>query len=337
MPTKTLPPSITNATLIDIIRKPAGGAAGLGKMRALSALRLSRSTKKVEVFSAVLADRQELTRYKHMAIFGLYELGGERAEQALIDNVPNADAQTAATVAEALGRIGSPSAIRITRELEAMASPDSKPRAAFATSLLAYRHNLPGHEVAAAGQLAMIAAGSEVNQIKVSRAVSDEANLAMAALEREPVGVNLDLERAQYIECPPNIFLLVWNRQFSGSQLRNLRTRKGVLGLLFRRSRFEDAYALSAFVLATPKDDGLQLTLHRSNGIVQFAGLLVLDANEARFTISSVERPGAVAIEFSGAIRDGQLNVASARSALTASRKREPKPVPADLSPADME
>jgi hypothetical protein len=260
-----------------------------------------------------------------MAALGLYELGGEQAERALIANVPNVDAQSAATVALALGRIGSPDAVRVTQELEAMASPDSKSRAAFGTSLLAYRHNLPGHEVQVPGQMLEIAPSSEVQDIQVNPAAMAESNLALVSLEQEPVDVDLTTENAQQIVCPPNTFLFLWNRHIMGSRLRDLQSHKGVIGLVFRKSRFKDAYDPSALVLATPRGSEIQLTLHRSNGSVQYAGSLVLHANETRFMLRTAERPGSVAIEFSGAIVDGRLTMEAAHSAVTALRRRQPK------------
>lgn len=327
MATKTTPEGIRNTRLIQIIMTNQPGPDGLSKMRALTALRQSRSTKKVEVFSSILANRQEQRRFKHMAARGLYELGGQRAEQALTENARNVDEYTAATFAQALGRIGSERSVSVMSELQTVALPAAKARAAFATSLLAYRHHLEGHEVEAPrdDQLMELPADSEAIDMKVAKAGEDEATLAMAALKQEPVDVSLTVENAQQIICGPNNFVLLWNREFAGQQLRRLQERKGVVGLLFRRSRFEDAYALSSFVLGTPDGERLKVSLHRSsNGDMMYAGWVELSGAEARFDIQAVKRPGASAIKFTGSISNGQLAMDAARVATRVQSRREP-------------
>ena len=141
-------------------------------MRAIIALRHSRSTQKAEVFSSLLADRQELPRFRHMAVTGLLELGGVGAERALLESVRNADELTAAPLALALGRIGSPDAETAISGLRSRALPAQRSQVEFAMSLLAYRHNLAGGEVAvpAADSLLSINRDSHTQPIVIASA-----------------------------------------------------------------------------------------------------------------------------------------------------------------------
>jgi len=301
---------------------------GMSKMRAMTALRRSRSTQKVAVFSSVLEDQAELPRFRNMAVAGLLELGGVRAEQALVESAPHVDEYTAATLAQALGRIGSPDSIGVLRDLRTAAAPAVKGRVDFAISLLAYRHNLSGDEVdvPASNRRLKLEAGTRTLPIAVAAARRTEFETANHALKREPLGITLSPEGARRIVCGPNAFLLLWNEEFVGRRLAALRQRKGVAGVLFLKSRFEKGYSVSSTVLVTPGRRNLKLSLHKLGGDVMFAGSVTFGRDgQTRLDLRSVRRPGAAAMEFSGTIANGRLKIEGAPSSATAQKRRVPE------------
>lgn len=329
MSTKIADPDIGDAALVQIIRTGQSSPEGVGKGRAIVALRRSSSTLRRGVFSALLADRRELARYRNMAAAGLLELGGVRAEQALLDNVPHADPETAGALARGLGRIGSPGAASAIRKLLRLTPIAVRGPVRFAASVLAYRHNLRGHEVKAPAGAALlrIAKGARAKTIEVAKARRSDFNLALDALRREPLGLDLVADNALALKCDPNSFLLLWNRDFVGQNFAELRERKGVAGALFRRSRFDKDYSAAGLVLGTPGTNGVKITVHKGSGEVLLAGTVSFRrGGVTTFDLRSVRRPGAATVELSGKIGDGgEIVVSKARSSGTVLERKSPK------------
>lgn len=308
--------------LIQVIETGERSSQGLSKLQALAALRARRSPKKREVFQAILAKREELPRFKHIAVRGLLELGGTRAEEALLESAQVADNTVAATMAEALGRVGSADSLPALKRL-AQAASTAKERAAFAVSLLAYRHNLPGSEVKTlrSNQLMQLDDGTEDLPIRIQEARASEVELALASIKREPIGVELTAQNAQQMVCGPNTFILLWNKQFAGRRLRVLGERKGVAAVLCLKSRFEKDYFFSAFVLATPSRGRINLSVIKSSGEAIFFGSAT-SGSQPVLKLQSVKRPGGSAMRFEGSLREGRLAIDEARSAQRVQARR---------------
>jgi hypothetical protein len=331
MSTRIVDPDIPEDKIVQIVRTGQPSAEGVTRMRAIMALRHSRSTRKAEVFSSLLANRQEPPRFRHMAVTGLLELGGVGAERALLESVRNADELTAAPLALALGRIGSPDAETAISGLRSRALPAQRSQVEFAMSLLAYRHNLAGGEVAvpAADSLLSIKRDSRTQPIVIAPADPAEIESAARALKREPAGIEVVFENAQQIRCEPNSFLLLWNSAFTGPRLAALRERKGIAAVVLRKNPIENEYSVSSLVLVTPNSHDLQVSVHKPRGVAAYAGRLTVQTDgSATFALRTVRKPGAIAIEFSGSVVAGKLTVEAARSSLTVLDRRTPQPEP---------
>lgn len=336
MSTITRDPAIQTNKLIRIIATGEGDG-GVSKMRALAALRRTRSTRKEEIFSSLLADRRESPRFKHQAVMGLYEMGGRKAEQALLKNARNADEETAAAMAAALGRIGSAESLPVVTELGAASGPGGRGRASFAASLLAYRHDLPGHDVKAPGarQLLKLGADAEAQPIKVQAARANQAEEALASLKAEPIGLELTTAGARRIDCKPNSFIYLWNKRFLARGLQSFKQQKGVAGVMLRKNRLGEGFAFSWLVLTTPSRNGSQLTIHRSSGEIVLAGPLRFDRAGASFDLRSTKRPGAAGMEFSAKLNEAGFSVTAARSATTVQAKKKPARASSPPAPSD--
>jgi hypothetical protein len=216
----------------------------------------------------------------------------------------------------------------IVLELESKVKPVLRNQVQFAASMLAYRHNLGGHEVSVptGNQLLNIESGAPVVSIRVTDARPSDSELATGALKRDPIGISLTPQGAQRIECDPNDFLLVWDNEFGGRRFARLKQRKGIAGVLFLKSRFEEDYCISALVLATPGERDVAISLHKPWGAVVSAGSLQFEnESSAGLVLKSVRRPGAAAMQFSGSITNGRLKIEGAQSAATVLNRSVPK------------
>jgi hypothetical protein len=330
MPTRIAVPEIAVDELVRVVDRDSPPRVAISKMRAILALRHSGSPHKRQVFAAVLADPRELPRFKHMAVAGLLELGGERAEEALIENLQYADEYTADAFALALGRVGSPRSAEVVRTLRSVARPAFGDQVDFAVSLLAYRHNLPGDEVDVPSGDELLSVQAETGLIPIEVTPADDAAVAsaMRALEREPLGIEITGAGASSIVCGPNRFLLIWNREFEGARFAKLRKRKGVAGVQFLKSRFNDEYSVASLVLVTPRGEHIAISVHTPRGEAVMAGSTRFEGGSfSGLTLQSVQRPGAAVLEFKGAVSDGRLQVDEARSSAVVVERKLPRSV----------
>lgn len=292
-------------------------------MRALAALRVGRQDVSADLLQ-IIAERQQMPRVRHMAVMGLYEMGGARARAALTAAVEHADAVTAPAIALGLGRIGTPDSLALVRRLERIAPSHAKHRVRFAATLLAYRYGRKGYDVRVPGGKALQDLGRRRSQlVSVRRARENDAMRALEALGREPLDVAVVPAQALRLDCEPNTFMWLWTSDTAVGGLSALADRKGVAGVLFRKHPILDAYSLSAIGLATPRPRGIRLTLHRAaTGALVYAGILSSDGS---FELRTSNRPGLAAVDIRAKIEAGKVAMTTAKSATTRREARTPK------------
>jgi hypothetical protein len=323
MATTTRDPGLTRAQLIKVVRTDQA-IKGVGKMRALASLQTPERRDVGDIFVEVVADKDEEPRFRHMAVLGLYKMGGARADEALAGISRNADEVSAPTIATALGRVGAAKRLRTIERLEGVAAPHARARTTFAATLLAYRHGLEGHEVRApAGSALQDLGRRRSHSVAIAKARGDLANRALAALAEEPLDLDLTTEGALRIVCEPNTFAWVWTKDVAAKGFAALADRKGVAGVLFRRRRHENAFALSAFGLGTPVRGGVRLTVHRAEqGIILYSGLV---ASDGKVELKARNHPGLAAVAISGRVEAGRVEVTRAKSAAAVREAKTPK------------
>ena len=323
MATTTRDPGLTRAQLIKVVRTDQA-IKGVGKMRALAALQSRKRADLADVFTEVVADKQETPRFRHMAVLGLYKMGGARADEALAAASRFADELSAPTIAMALGRVGAAKRLRTIERLEAVAAPHARARAAFAATLLAYRHRLEGRDVRAPAATTLQDLGRRRSRpIEIAKARADVADQALAALAEDPLELDLTREGALLIACEPNTFAWLWTEVAATNGFAALADRKGVGGVLFRRRRHEKAFALSAFGFGTPSRGGVRVTVHRAeSGTILYSGLVAPDGN---VELKARDHPGLAAVAISARVEAGRVEVMTAKSGSAVVEAKTPK------------
>jgi hypothetical protein len=323
MATKTADPGPTLNQLIDVVRT-SNIIEGVPKMRALATLQRRDERGARDLLMEVVADRQEAPRFRHMAAMGLYARGGTRANEALSLAAEHADELSAPTIAMGLGRVGTSDRLAIVERLVSVAAPYAKDRAEFAATLLTYRHHLDGHVVRApAGRALQNLDGRRSQTIEVDKARANVAARALEGLADEPLDIDLTTESALRMVCEPNTFVWLWTKNTAADGFSVLARQKGMAGVLFRKRPFENAYALSAIGLGTPMRGGVRLTLHRaSSGMIMYSGQVAADGT---VELRARNYPGLAAVEFSGRVDAGKVELRSAKSAAVVREAKKPK------------
>ena len=324
MATNTIDPGLTRAQLIEVART-GRVIKGVAKMRALTALQ-QRARKDVgDVLLQIATNGEEEPRYRHLAVMGLYRMGGTRAREALMTAAEDADADSAAAIATGLGRIGTPDGLAVVERLVDLAPSYAKNRVQFAATLLAYRHALDGFDVKAPTGKALQDLGRRKSQpIEVHSAGDDDATQALAALVADPLDVDLTTDRAVHVDCEPNRFVWLWTKESAAGGFAPFAKVKGVAGVLFRKRLFEEAYTLSAIGLVTPMSRQVRMTLHRAeSGAVVYVGNVTPDG---AVDVKARNRPGMSAVNVSARVDAGGFEIIKARSAVNTIEARAPKP-----------
>lgn len=294
---------------------------GIGKLRVINLLTTGNVRDSRSMLKDIAADRQSESRFRHMAIQGLYQKGGRLLNDDLVEVAQHADEVTAATVAAALGRTGPANQIGLVKELGSITAEHLKSRADFALTLMSHRHGISGNDAQAPTARQMQELEGDGEDMEIRPASTAEAKLALAALKVSPVDIDLTVAKAHHIQCQPNTFVWLWNAELANTDVS--RAGKGVAGVLMRRSRFEDRYALSSFGLTSPTRGGARLTIHRADtGKVLYAGRVALDG---ALQLDARDHPGLAAIDLRAVVDSGRLEVDSAKSARIAKPARVPK------------
>ena len=242
MATTTTTPALTRSELAEIVRTGVP-QRGVSPMRAVSALGQRSRKDYTDVLLEVVTDNAKPSRLRYVAALELYKVGGARGEVALAEAAGHADAGSAPALALGLGRIGGPDKMAVIEQLAATTPRHARPSADFAATLLAYRHQMDGHDVRAPGPRAMQELGRRKSRpIEVSRARKSDVDTALAALSSDPVDVALDPSTAWRIDCEPNAFVWVWTADAGGGSLGALGRTKQVVGVLLRRHPIEPSY-----------------------------------------------------------------------------------------------
>ena len=138
--------------------------------------------------------------------------------------------------------------------------------------------------------------------IESAKARTDVAARALDGAGRGAAGRRADGgARASAIVCEPNTFVWLWTTDAAAQGFSALAERKGVAGVLFRRSRLENAYALSAIGLGTPTRSGVRLTVHRADsGTILYSGMV---APDGALDLRARDQPGLAAVAISARVR----------------------------------
>jgi hypothetical protein len=328
MATKTAEAEVTLDELVEVVRT-GQPSHGIGKMRALATLQQARSATASTALMDVASDAGEEPRFRHMATMGLYELGGTRGAERLQALAEQPDLPRVADIALGLGRIGTAQQMATLERLAELGGRQDKPRIDFATTLLAYRLGVPGHEVRAVPTTQMQDLGRKrARAIEVGKAGSRDVRLALGALDVEPLDVELTSERAARLECGPNSFVWLWSDAVRRRGLASLAVRKDVVGVLFRRRQFKEGFALSALGLATPRRTDSHISIHRaSDGRIMYDGSLAPDGS---LQLRARDHPGLAAVDIRASLTENlAVEVTTARSAELVPRAKTPKPAAA--------
>jgi hypothetical protein len=315
------------------IRTAVRGSGGpLERRAAFALLAQSDDPEREALLASVADDPRELPQQRSAAAITLGHIPTPKAEQLLLQNLNNSPPEVLPDVLRSLGRIGSPQAIPL---IEAFATADSSPvtaAARFAAALLAHRFGLAGHDLPVPAPQDLLPLPSrDTRPVEVAVASDTDTRAVLASLAHEGYGVELYGSSLTEFRCGTEVNTVCVNREFvEPGASRKLLKRKAVLALVALQSREGAGHSVSYIILSKPSSSGdeIDLLAPRCTGHPALAGYARVTGDEIRFSLRSVDRPGARAFALDGTIERGRIGTTLA----VAATKRNPAPLPAYLS-----
>lgn len=313
-----------------LIRVVQGREKIIPRIRAITLLSKSNLPDRTNILSNLIKDESEDARVRNQAVVGLYATNSPQTSQLLLEDLQAVrDERTQATIVKFLGRVGGPNTLPAIIRVRDQATGFTQTQAELAAALIAYRYNLPEHNLAFPGtdELLTIPEGIRTRPTFVSAANEQESRLYLRSLSHETFGISLSRESLQQIKCEPRDLMLALNEEFStGEATQKLQNQKALVGLIALKSPENGQYSTAYLILTTPKAEGsIQVLLKTTNGKTAFAGAATAESNQLKLSIQSVRQPGAVPIAFSAIYTNGSLNNVEAKSATRAIARRVPR------------
>ncbi|MGH9163819.1 MAG: HEAT repeat domain-containing protein [Vicinamibacteraceae bacterium] len=299
---------------------------GLSRVMALHLLGHKDYPGKMRDLKRLLVNEAELPRLRQSAAILLGRVGTRAAATAL---------ENATSVKNDLARRGVVEGLAIAgREgsLEALAALAKDGgvvgrAVARTTRLLRHRLRAKGSGLrpdAAASTLKLRRNRTVPIQAKAARGKRVETAIAQI-VARHPA-LTLSDQNALAFDCQGRELLFIFDRAVVDEGQEVLLRAKAQAGVVAEHTTIEgDVWEPKYHVLTEPRPGGtVAITACSSRGVVHLAGAGRAIQRGMAFTLVSIARPGAVAVEVTGVFADGRLTITRARSERTRSAALEP-------------
>jgi hypothetical protein len=262
----------------------------------------------------VLLRKDESDSIRTAAAVFLTQLGGKRAEQALLEaSALRLDIRLRVRVARGLGVVGSSASMDALARLARSRVLVIRNEAKFAQTLVAFREGLAGHRPRVPKSRPRQIRGRTAQSLKVLPVKDSERAALGAWLGERPYGVQLDTSLGRRIDCAGGHLMFLVNRDLSNlgpTFVERTRERAWIFGLLARGTRLGgDRYDVGQVMLCWPRGGGrVGMSVHRADGRMLQYGAIRVVGEQARISLGAVAESGAMPLSIRGTWRDGQLD-----------------------------
>ena len=313
--------TIQNERLPDVV---LGRDRTFARDQAIAQLGDSAHPDRESLLARVLENTYEPRRFRVAAAISLGRSATPAAEEVLLRNLPKTSDDAFPEVLRSLGRIGGLAALEAIKSLSlAPVHPDAYV-AAYASTLIAHRFGLSGHELPFPPAKDLLEVPTqETRPIDLDVAEPATAQAVLEALKYRPYGIEFDPSALTRTRCAGEINVVCTNREFLGAAVERLARQKAILALAALQSPETGRYVASYVVLSRPSDEGtVAIMVHRCSGKLALAGTARVIDNSLEFELRAVRHPGARAISVKGILRDGRFQIGEALASTTPERRR---------------
>ncbi len=314
-----------------LINAVMGKEASIARPVALNLLFRSEIPNRISVFRNILDDEAEDPGLRHDAALFLARMQTEESIGILRDAAQRIrDKAALKAVIKGISRLGNEKDL-ILLEKAGKETGDSylKSQAAFGSSLIAYRHGLAGYELPMPGKMLKISDFKQL-PIDVKPPAAKIVKECMDSLKQELIGIELAKDSIIQLDCFNRTSFIIQNDQLRDKKRWKAMTeQKTLYGIMASRISEHENYTGSAWIFTTPAGSKkMEILITRMTGEPLMAGKATNEsADLIHFEVDGVDDTGNVAINLSGVIRSGRMEITKASSGLKVSRKNTPMAV----------
>ena len=257
----------------------------------------------------------------------LGRIGGSQAEAALTRIISETDDPLLlAKIASGLARCGTPTSLPSLERLEISRDRVVQQLAKFATAVVAYRHDVPGHDLEAPSSHDLIEPPQQRRQaVSIRPSAPDEVAHVLAWIRQDAFGLNLAPGLSQTLDCQPSRLLILFDHSATINLFEHLFARRRLAALVANRAQEGGSYSVRWLVLTTPRSrDRVDCTLCRTDGVQSYYGTLDRSPEGARFTLKGVAGAGVIGALLMGSIEPTGFRIEEAWSDLGTRSRRSP-------------
>jgi hypothetical protein len=306
-----------------------GEGAVLSRLTALHMLGHKEYPEKVADLTRVLLEEREASRLRQSAAVLLGRTGTEGAVQALERAAAVTDGRALRGVLEGLALAGRRASLEVLAPLARRRGSVGQ-AVARTTRLLRHRAGAAGEglRTSSATRLLKVRPRQSVG-IEVGPARGRRVETAVAGVAARHPALRLTTRSAVGLTCQGRELLVLFDGSILDEGVTTLSARKAQPAVVAEHTTLEgDAWEPKFHVLTEPsRGNTLRITVASARGEIRLTGTGRREGEGIRFSLASLELPGAVAVELEGEFREGRLTFSRAVSESVRRQAAEPTPL----------
>ena len=305
------------------------GKGVLSRPLALALLGRKSYPQKVRDLARLLMNEDEQPRLRNMAGQLLGRAGTRAATQALERGLAVKNDLALRGVLQGLSLAGSAETAKALGSLKRRKGIVGRV-AARTAGLLSYRFGQRGAELVPPDDAKLLRVNPRrAVPIDIAPARGAQVTAAIAGLAAAAPDLELVATGAKSMRCADRRLLLLFDAATLSEGLSRFRAHKTLAGVVAGHKELEGkGWEVKYHLLTEPQKDGtVRLLIATARGVTVCTGTARIKGEKATFTLRSVDRPGAVALDLQGTFEDGRVTFTQARS----DQRRRPSPWPTPL------
>jgi hypothetical protein len=310
--------------LVDVAR---GSRDPEHQVRALGVLATFQGEQALRVLSEVALDRDQDAPVRAAAVAQLGRTS-ESAATHLMRVMESEDDRTVLTAAlGSVARVGAPDTVDALAAV-ARRAPDIAAQAAFAATVVAFRHRMRGYEPSFEQYRDLVPAPSDDGGAPVHAHAlrADEAADALVDLRADGYSTRLDAGATLGVRCQRDRLVVALDASLTtaGEHLAEfLREGPVLAGVVGLRSPVDPGYAVRWLLLTWADGHEQHVAVHRPGGPAALYGTATIEGDRASFALTTVRAPGATPAQVRGELAAGRLAL-EGTAAVTRLTPRQP-------------
>lgn len=289
---------------------PTAGARVVARNGAIDAVASLKGPKAVKALTALATNELAPARVRRLAVDSLARIDDATSIATLVSVLDDSDPDIAGRAAIALGRAGTTETVAALAAVDAAEDPVLASRALFATSLLAHRFDLDGHDLASPAGPGHLAISAKAVAARVAPAPPEVEAAAVAGVTEAmpafvPGGPTL------VVACGTERQVLVLSSQAADviADPRLLLQRRWHLGQLAPENQSDGRFSPGLTVLSTPNGERADIGVYRSDATLVYGGSGAFKGDTFVAKLTANRRPGAVAVSAVITLGGGSLDL----------------------------